>query len=444
MPIVKAMRKAVRRLLQPTYLSTLGSMVASTAAQMALIVSGICAARILGVHDRGQLALFVIVPLILTVTGALGVPVATTYFIAKDPANARGVVNVVRKLALVQTVVIMVVHIAVLYLLYHASSNTVQIAAATTFILGPTKLAQDYGGGILQGAQRFRAFNITRVLPNFAYASLILCIFFVGGGHLLAVTLCYVIGTASIGATTLFIALRGLPSREVPERKPLLKEVVVFGGKALFGAIYPTEAFQLDQAFVGLFLSRIALGTYVVGVSFTNLPRFIAQSIGLVAYPHVAGISNQQGARRVVWRFTLLVIVISLAICITLELVTPWLVPLFFGESFRDSVEITQILLISSFIVSIRRVLADGMRGAGYPELGTYAEISALILLLPALLILIPVGGLTGAATAMPIAAAGGLIVLLIGTAVTRRQEMARIQVKAIQENVVKEDMVNF
>jgi O-antigen/teichoic acid export membrane protein len=430
MPLLDASRRLRQQLLRPTYLSTLGSMFASTSAQLALIVSGICAARILGVHDRGQLALFAIVPLILTVMGALGVPVATTYFIARDPENARGIVSVVRKLALIQTAVIMTVHLVVLFFLYRSASGAVQLAAATTFTLGPTKLAQDYGGGILQGEQRFRAFNITRVLPNFAYASLVLAVF-VAGGHLLAVTLAYVIGTATVGALTLTIALRGLPSSANPERNPSLKAIVTFGVKALFGAIYPTEAFQLDQAFVGVFLSRVALGTYVVGVSFANLPRFIAQSIGLIAYPHVAAIDDPKDARRAVWRFGFLVMFISLIICVTLELATPHLVPLFFGAEFRKSVEVTQILLISSFIVSIRRVLGDGMRGAGYPILGTYAEISALVLLLPALLILIPADGLTGAAVAMPIAAVGGLAVLLIGIAVTRRQEIARVHVDA-------------
>ena len=96
MPLGQLFTSARRTILRPTYLSTLGSMFASGSGQLALVVSGVCAARILGVHDRGQLALFILVPLILTVLGALGVPVATTYFIARDQTNARGIVSVVR------------------------------------------------------------------------------------------------------------------------------------------------------------------------------------------------------------------------------------------------------------------------------------------------------------------------------------------------------------
>jgi O-antigen/teichoic acid export membrane protein len=434
MTLIDRSRKTRQRLFQPVYLSTLGSMLASVSGQLALVVSGICAARILGVHDRGQLALFILVPLVLTVLGALGVPVAATYFIARDQANARGVVGVFRKLGAMQTAAIMTVHVVILIGLYHSAPMSLKLPAATTLVLVPTKLAQDYGIGVLQGQSRFRAFNITRCLPAFAYASSVLMVFIVGGGHLLAITLCYVISTASAGVITLAIALRGLPSQVFSDRDPPLKEVMRFGVKALLGAVYPTEAFQLDQAFVGLFLSRVALGTYVVGVSFTNLPRFMAQSIGLVAYPHIAGVRSIQAARRSVWRFFWLATAMSLVICGGLEFATPTLVPLFFGQNFRGSIQVTQILLISSFIVSMRRVLADGMRGAGYPTLGTLAEITGLLLLLPALAILIPVGGLTGAAAAMPIAAAGGLLALLIGITITRPRVVSNVPPFAVEE----------
>ena len=420
-----------RRASRPIYLSTLQSMFASGAGQFALVISGICAARILGVEDRGQLALFVLIPMILTVLGALGVPVALTYFIARDPSNARGVVATARRFAAAQTAGIMTLHLIILIYLYRDASTSVQVAAATTLLVVPTKLAQDYGNAMLQGQQRYRAFNITRCLPAFAYASSVLAVFIIGSGHLLTVTLCYVISTAAAGVATLTVAFRSLPATMSPERNPHVGELVKFGSKALLGAVYPTETFQIDQAFVGLFLSRIALGTYVVGVSFTNLPRFMAQSVGLVAYPNVAGTSDKREARKKVWRFFWLVFAISLVICGGLEFATPTLVPFLFGDAFRASVGITQILLISSFIVSIRRVLSDGMRGVGYPILGSIAEVTGLLLLIPALLVLIPMAGITGAATAMPIAAAGGLIVLLIGVAVTGRQDARQFAAEA-------------
>jgi O-antigen/teichoic acid export membrane protein len=118
--------------------------------------------------------------------------------------------------------------------------------------------------------------------------------------------------------------------------------------------------------------------------------------------------------------------VISFVICVTLEFLTPTLIPFFFGNAFRNSVGVTQIMLISAFIVSVRRVLSDGMRGAGYPTLGTYGEVVGLVLLLPLLVVLVPMAGITGAATAMAIAAAGGFCTLLIGIAISGRPRAER------------------
>jgi O-antigen/teichoic acid export membrane protein len=413
------------RFAQPIYISTLQSIFASGSGQLALVVSGVCAARILGAHDRGQLAVFALVPLILTVFGALGTPVATTYFIAKDRANARGVVGVIRKLAVVQALVITGIYAVTLIALYHSASPALKVAAAATLPIIPAKLAQDYGICILQGERDLRAFNVARALPAFAYAASVLMVFLLAGGHLLAVTLCYVITTTVGGTLTLVICLRRLPPESIEERNPELGDIVRFGLRALLGAAYPTEAFQIDQAFVALFLSRLELGLYVVGVSLTNFPRFLAQGVSLVAYPHVAGVRDRREARRAVWRFVLLVSAMSLVVCVGLELVAARLVPFFFGGDFRRSVGVAQILLIASFIVSIRRVLSDGMRGAGYPSLGTLAEVTGLLLLVPALAVLIPVAGLTGAAIAMPLAAGGGLAALLVGVRLSHRKEIA-------------------
>jgi O-antigen/teichoic acid export membrane protein len=432
------LRRAQRRLIRPTYLSTLGSMFASGAGQLLLVISGICAARILGPENRGQLAFFNLVPLILTVLGALGVPVATTYFIARDRSNARAVLRVAKRLGSAQAISVVCIHLTILVIVYHSASPTVKVAAASSLLLGPAKLAQDYGNCILQGERRYAIFNVSRSAPSFLYATAVVVVFIVGGGHLLAVTLCFVGAVVAAAGFTLTIALRRVPDGPDSSATTTAGQLLKFGLRALLGAVYPTEAFQLDQALVGAFLSRVALGTYAVGVSFSNLPRFIAQSVGLVAYPHVAATLDPGEARRKVWRFFWLVVLISAVICGILELAAPLLVPLLFGSAFRQSVGLTQILLISSFIVSIRRVLSDGMRGAGYPSLGSAGEAVGLILLLPALGVLIPLDGLTGAAMAMPIAASGGFAALLFGIARTpaRRMGVAPSTAEVAQQEV--------
>jgi O-antigen/teichoic acid export membrane protein len=106
--------------------------------------------------------------------------------------------------------------------------------------------------------------------------------------------------------------------------------------------------------------------------------------------------------------------VLTGAVVIVLELTAGWLVPLFFGSAFEAAVPITRILLISSFFYGARRVLADAMSGAGRPGLGSVAELSSWIALLPLMAVLTPLWGVEGVAAALAISSAVSLAVFLV------------------------------
>jgi hypothetical protein len=174
------------------------------------------------------------------------------------------------------------------------------------------------------------------------------------------------------------------------------------------------EAITLvDQAVVGLFLSTPALGLYVVGLAFANLPRFIAQSIGYIAYPRVAAQPEEQ-AWRTLWQFFWLAVGASGLVVLGLELAMARLVPLFFGDAFSGAVTLARILLVGALFLSARRVLTDGAQGLGRPGLGTIAEIASWAFLLPALAVFTPLWNSRGVAVALAVSSALSFAVLLV------------------------------
>ena len=72
-----------------------------------------------------------------------------------------------------------------------------------------------------------------------------------------------------------------------------------FGLRSLFGSSSPFETFRLDQLLVGLVLTPVALGYYVVALAFTNLTRFLGQSIGMVTYPRIAAATDRSSQLRI-------------------------------------------------------------------------------------------------------------------------------------------------
>ena len=196
---------------------------------------------------------------------------------------------------------------------------------------------------------------------------------------------------------------------------PRLSSMLSFGVRGMLGASSPIEYYRLDQAVVGLFLAPVALGIYTVAIAFTNLPRFVSTSVGMVAYPAVAAEQDRMAGYARLRRFSAVTVLACAAIVGTLELTAGWLVPFFFGSEFEDAVPIARIVLVSAFLISVRRILSDGARGLGLPGLGTLGEIVSLVALAPAMVVFLPLWDAKGVAFALVIAGIVSLPVVVIG-----------------------------
>jgi O-antigen/teichoic acid export membrane protein len=391
-----------------------GSVLAGVGGQAVMVISGVLVARLLGVENRGQLALLVLIPAVLSQLGNLGLPPALTYFIARAPDQTHTIVRRLAMPVLWQTVLLLCLHALILALVLRDAPDSVRLAGALTLGAIPAALVQSYGLAILQGRQRFRSFYVLWNLPVTLYSLSILGLYLIGAAQLPQIAFAGVASTALVGVVTLVLALHGLPPTGGQEPVPARLEMLRFGLKGLLGSASPVESFRLDQAVVGFLLSPLSLGLYVVAVAFTNLPRFVAASVGIVAFPRVAREADRHAARRTMWNYFWLTIAVCVLIVGVLVVGVTWLVPLFFGEDFRDAVPIARILLINVLFVSARRVLTDGARGAGLPTLGTMAEVVSWLTLLPALLICTPRWGVTGVATALTISSVASLAALLV------------------------------
>ena len=269
--------------------------------QVALLVSGVFAARILGPQARGELALLLLLQVVVGQFGLLGLPFALTYEIARAPKESSAIVRrLTRPVAL---------QIALL-----TGSTAVLVTALT---LGPwsgfaapalVSVASLPGGAAtvlwprgIAGAEPLPAFQRA---PECAACPIRGWRFGPvrrGGGTLMALTVCWVVSTTVAGFTSLRVALTRTCRADATQDAGLIPRMVRFGLKGLLGSASPIETFRLDQAIVGPFLSTSALGLYVAGLSFSNLPRVIGQSVGIVAYPHVAA-SAPDARRRAMFR----------------------------------------------------------------------------------------------------------------------------------------------
>ena len=390
-----------------------GTLAASAISQLALIVSGVLVARGLGPEDRGHLALLVVVSAICCLILSLGLPAAVTYYIARDRSHARAIASSLLMPALLQVGATLALQLALLVALVIHDPDRVKFAAMISLLLVPGFLAFAYGLAILQGQQRFAAYNVLRTVPTVIYVTGVVVAFVLNSADLVRLMAIWTGANFVGGFLTAGVALRGLPRAPTSSPPPSRSQMTRFGLKSLLGAASPIEAFRLDQAIVGLFLTPVALGLYVVALAFTNLPRLVASSVGFVAYPQVAAQSNPAAARRVMWRYFFLGVALSALAVGALEIATGKLVTFFFGSEFGGATPIVRILLLGFLFMGARRVLTDGVNGMGYPGLGTIAEVASWVFLVPTLAIFLPLLGVEGMALALTISWGASLLLLL-------------------------------
>jgi O-antigen/teichoic acid export membrane protein len=390
-----------------------GSLVASGLSQLLLIASGVLVARSLGPQDRGYLALLTVVSGVCILIGTLGLPLAATYYIARDRSHARQIASSLLGPGVILVVATLALQIAVLAALVFHEPERVKVAALISLLMVPGILAFAFGTAILQGQQRFRALNVLRVVPTAVYVVAVLVVFLLDSANL--VRLMAMWGAANLvgGFLAMGVAVRGLPTGPAEGPPPARSQMTRFGLKSLFGSISPIDALRLDQAVVGLLLTPVALGLYVVAQAFTNLPRIIAHSIGLVAYPRVASEPDPAAARRALWRYFFIGVILSTLVVGSLGIAAGELVTLFFGSEFTDATSIVRILLVGTLFMAARRVLTDGVNGLGHPGLGTLAEVASWVLLVPAVAIFLPRFGVEGVALALTFSWAASLLLLL-------------------------------
>jgi O-antigen/teichoic acid export membrane protein len=393
--------------------ATTQSIAAGVGGQLLLLISGPLVARILGVEGRGYLAALYVWPGMLAALGTMGIPVACSYFLNSEPGQAARILGAVYRIAIGQAVILTAILGAFLCWWGRGKPEEVQFAIYPTLLIIPAGLTQEYALAVLQGNQRYNAFNAMRLLPALLYAICVLVLFLLHENRLSIVVLIWVSTFLLAGVTTTIVALR--QTRIDWNIQPDLRQRIrKFGLHGHIGAIAPVDGLRLDQLAASIFLTPAALGIYVVGYAFTNLPRFISQSAGMVAYPAIAQRQGFGEKERLVWRYFWGVTLTNFAISAILIIAMPFLVALFFGKKFIASVPIAQILLVGTTFAASRRILVECFRGHGYPQISSLAEVSMYPWLLTGGAVLMWVYGVKGLAIGVTIGYALSLAVALV------------------------------
>jgi O-antigen/teichoic acid export membrane protein len=379
----------------------------SAAATLAILaftaLGGVISARYLLPTGKGQLTAVILWPTFLALLGSLGLAEAVTYFTARQRGDSRDILSTALVLALGAAAVVVTGGYFLLPILLSKHDAETLTSARVFLLYVPVSLAATVMMAALQGNLRLGAYNALRTMVQ---------VLTVAGMVLLAVTghvsvRGFVTATLVANVLTFVVAAILVLKAEWirwPFPSAVVKPLLHFGLRSHLGSFASMLNLRLDQMLMAAFMSASLLGIYVVAVTVAGLANLAATTLSVIAVPKISGEHDPRLRVRHWGRILRLTILLQVVLACTLWLLAPYIVNLFFGNSFAPSTRISRVLLVASVPLGINIILAVGFRAFNRPLTPSTAEIVSLAVTTIGLLLLLRSYGPLGAAWASLIA----------------------------------------
>ena len=393
-----------------------GRTIASTAGFNFAIVGtaglgGVILARTVGPTIRGEYAAITAWLDVAMVIGQCGQPAALCYYVASDPLRARRYVATSRAILLAVGLLVL----------------AAGLLLTPTLARGQPELAEGYRIALAAFAAMFAGCSYVSALQardlylwNLVRASqptLGLLAF----GALWSMRLLTLNSALTVIVVTLLVQTclayhccrcRGLApgSSELVMLRPL----AAYGVAQLATLAPATLNSQLGQIVLSQTVPLADLGRYAVALSLTLLPMPLVSAIGNVAFPRLAARSARGEAPR---RRQVLAIVgsagIATGLLVPLGAVAYWMIPLIFGQPYREAVPLLWLLIPGAVFSACGQVAADLLRGSSKLAAVALAQGSAAVVLVALTIALLPFAGVKGCAISYTVSYGVALIMLL-------------------------------
>ncbi len=272
---------------------------------------------------------------------------------------------------------------------------------------------------VAAGQNRWRSVLMLRITPPAVMLVSIPCLFLTG--HLTVASVALV----SIAGGTLpviYLVASARQHRPLRFRPSILRGAVPFGLRAWAAGLGQLVNVRADQLLMTRLVAPRELGLYAVAVTASGVfVNSFASALAAGTMPRFATGDTDLIERTL--RTTLLGVLITSA-CVAL--LSPIIVPLFFGSAFSDAVPMIWILLAAGVPLTGAVLLSSALTISGWPTYAALAELVALGITVPGLLVLLPIMGGIGAALVSLIAYTASFSILVfvacrrLGARITR------------------------
>ena len=377
------------------------------------LASGLLLARLLGAEGRGELAAIQALPMIIGGVGQFGLHEAIIYFGSRDRARVgKYTISGTSLICVLGVPLVLASALATPWFLREQTSEVV-FASRIYLILLFANAVHGIPIATSRALHRISFWNLLRLLSPTMWVLMVVSFTALEITDPTRLALTY-ISAYLLLATIMILAVRRYLRGYWRPRISLWPRMLRYGMPVAAAATPQFLGDRIDQLLIAGVLPPRELGVYAVAVAISAIGALPELAMTAVAFSKVAAIEKAAEQLRFVRRASWALAGVTAAAVVALALLTPLLIRWVLPGEFHESTPIVWILLGSVFIRSIARMLQVGMQAVGRPVAAMYSQWAGLLLLLPAMTLLIPRMGVTGAAWSLVLSSAASLATIFV------------------------------
>ncbi|HEU5045968.1 MAG TPA: polysaccharide biosynthesis C-terminal domain-containing protein [Nocardioidaceae bacterium] len=371
------------------------------AALAALGIATILVARAGTPSDVGVYALLRVLPGVVAVVAAAGLPGATPFFLAGDTRDHPRLWATTTLVMLAGGLLGAVLWAGGSPVLQRLFFDTVPVwlvalAGVTVF----TQLLMTVGKTCLQGVEDIRGSNWVIATEEIAFLPPYLIGWALGMHGALLILVSLAVADLAVAAQAWGrLARRGLIHGSWRPSLPLAVSICKYGMRGQFGGLMTLLNLRFDFAFLSFMAGPAVVGIYAIASKYAELLRLPGLAVTWVVYPRVAG-REGAGTAAALHRLLPRAFLANVACAVPLGAAAYFVLPLLYGPAYKHSV-LPAVIIIAGLVVEAAAGLATAyLYGTGRPGLNSLAMGVGLLATLALDLALIPPFHAVGAAIA--------------------------------------------
>jgi len=366
-------------------------------------VTTIIIVRSISPVDFGVFSLIISFSFTLCYLSSVGLPQAIVFFIGKRKEPLEKIVGL--SFFLFFCIAIGIAAIGYMFRDYPLNSFLRELPSHYFFpllILYFFTLFDSFLLSITRGTQNFLLFNVRRILTPAGNLIGVCLVFLVFGLSLKSVVAVF-ISICVVSTAWFFIKVISITSFRLHLDWTSMKSFFTYGIKSYLQILTGHLIYQIDLYLIAYLLNAKQVAFYSIAVGVATLLWYLPNTIGVVLFPTLSSIHNDKEIHIIsaeVCRHTLFITFIG---AVGLGLAGKYLILLFFGAEYIESVNAMLFILPGIVAMSIYKVLTRNFSSRNRQQVSIMAAAISLVVNIGLNFILIPKYGIEGAAIASTI-----------------------------------------